>query len=76
MSAGSASTRCRLALAARVPVGLAYLDRPTRRVGIGAWLALTGVVDADLAAIRAFYADKRGWTPGNAGPIRFREPGL
>jgi 1-acyl-sn-glycerol-3-phosphate acyltransferase len=61
----------RLALAERLPVGLAFIDRSTRRIGIGAWIRLNGDVDVDLAAIRAFYADKRGWTPKNAGPIDF-----
>ena len=63
----------RLALAVRAPVGLAFIDRPTRRVGIGAWLALVGDEATDLAAIRAFYADKRAWKPQNAAPIRFRQ---
>jgi 1-acyl-sn-glycerol-3-phosphate acyltransferase len=62
----------RLALAARVPVGLAFIDRATRRVGIGAWLDLEGDAAVDLAAIRAFYADKEAWNPRQAGPIRFR----
>jgi 1-acyl-sn-glycerol-3-phosphate acyltransferase len=63
----------RLALAARAPVGLAFIDRATRRVGIGAWLDLVGDAAIDLAAIRAFYADKHAWKPQHAGPIRFRE---
>ena len=63
----------RLALAACVPVGLAFIDRATRRIGIGAWLDLQGDVASDLAAIRAFYADKHAWSPAQAGPIRFRE---
>jgi 1-acyl-sn-glycerol-3-phosphate acyltransferase len=63
----------RLALAARVPVGLAFIDRATRRVGIGAWLDLQGDAAVDLAAIRAFYADKRAWNPAQAGSIRFRD---
>jgi len=62
----------RVALAARVPVGLAFIDLSTRRVGIGRWLDLEGDEERDLAAIRAFYADKRGWNPTQAGPIRFR----
>ena len=61
----------RIAVAARVPLGLAFIDLPSRRIGIGAWLPLTGEVDTDLAAIAAFYADKRGWNPDHAGPIRF-----
>jgi hypothetical protein len=55
-----------------VPVGLAFIDRATRRVGIGAWLDLEGDAAVDLAAIRAFYADKEAWNPRQAGPIRFR----
>ena len=62
----------RLALAVRAPVGLAFIDRARRRVGIGAWLELAGDEAADLAAMRAFYADKHGWNPRLAGPIRFR----
>jgi 1-acyl-sn-glycerol-3-phosphate acyltransferase len=64
----------RIALAAQVPIGLAFLDRPSRTIGIGAWMTPSGDAAADLDAIRAFYAGKRGWTPGNAGDIRFREP--
>ena len=63
----------RLALAARVPVGLAFIDRATRRVGIGAWLDLQGDAAVDLVAIRAFYADKQAWNPAQAGPIQFRD---
>jgi 1-acyl-sn-glycerol-3-phosphate acyltransferase len=64
----------RLALAARVPVGLAFIDRARRRVGIGAWLDLEGDAARDLAEIRAFYADKVAWNPAQASPIRFRAP--
>ena len=63
----------RLALAARVPVGLAFIDLSARRVGIGAWLQLEGDEQRDLAAIRAFYADKRAWNPAQASPIGFRD---
>jgi hypothetical protein len=50
-----------------------FIDRPRKRVGVGAWVALTGDVEADLAQIAAFYADVRGWRPERAGPIRFRD---
>jgi 1-acyl-sn-glycerol-3-phosphate acyltransferase len=64
----------RIAVAARVPIGLAFVDRPTRTIGIGAWIEPTGDADADLATMRAFYRDKRGWIAGNAGEIAFRPP--
>jgi 1-acyl-sn-glycerol-3-phosphate acyltransferase len=63
----------RLALAAKVPLGLAFIDYGRREVGIGAWIDLTGNAEADLGRIRAFYAGKRGRRPALAGPIRFPE---
>lgn len=63
----------RLATTLGVPVGLAFIDRPRRAIGVGAWVALTGDAAADLALLQAFYADKVAWRPENAGPIRFRE---
>ena len=66
----------RIAVAARVPIGLAFLDRPTRTIGIGEWIDPTGDADADLATMRAFYRDKRGWIEANAGEIVFRESAL
>jgi 1-acyl-sn-glycerol-3-phosphate acyltransferase len=62
-----------LARAAGVPVALAFIDYARREVGVGAHLDLTGDVDADMARIAAFYADKVGRRPENAGPIRLPE---
>ena len=59
-----------LALAARVPLALAYIDYPRREIGIGAYLDLTGDAERDLAAIRGFYSDKIGRWPGKQGEIR------
>jgi 1-acyl-sn-glycerol-3-phosphate acyltransferase len=61
----------RLALAVKVPLGLAFIDYGRHEVGIGAWLDLTGDEEADLERIRAFYAGKRGRRHEFAGPIRF-----
>lgn len=63
----------RLARAAGVPLALAYADYPRREIGIGAYLDLTGDVAADMARIRAFYADKRGCRPANQSPVRLRD---
>lgn len=62
----------RLARAADVPVGLAYIDYAHRRVGLQTFLKMTGDEEADLAAIRAVYAGKRGKRPDQASAIRFR----
>ncbi len=62
-----------LALAADVPVGLAYIDFRRRVVGLTEYVRMSGDPAADMDRIRAFYADKNGLRPENAGPIRFRE---
>jgi 1-acyl-sn-glycerol-3-phosphate acyltransferase len=63
----------RLATAASVPVGLAYIDYPRREIGVGAWLDLTGDVAIDMARFRAFYAGKVGLNPENQGPIHLHD---
>jgi len=65
----------RLALEARVPVGLGFLDWGTRTVGVTTWLELTGEEEADLARIRAAYAGMVGRRPGLEGEIRFQRAG-
>lgn len=62
----------RLALAAKVPVGLAYIDYRAREVGLTTYLTLSGDEAADLARIRAAYEGHVGKYPANAGEIRFR----
>ena len=60
------------ARAARVPVGLAFIDYSRREVGIEHWFVPTGNEEQDLERIRAGYAGKRGRRPGQEGDIRFR----
>jgi 1-acyl-sn-glycerol-3-phosphate acyltransferase len=61
-----------LALAARVPVGLAYIDYGARVVGLTEYLTLSGDEEADLRRIREVYAGKVGRHPEQAGAIRLR----
>jgi 1-acyl-sn-glycerol-3-phosphate acyltransferase len=61
-----------LALAADVPVALAYIDYGARKLGIDTYVRMTGDREADLATLRAFYAGKRGQRPDLAGEIDFR----
>lgn len=63
----------RIALAAGLPIGLAYIDYATRTVGVDTYLNLTGDPPQDFARFRAFYADKRGRRPENEGEIRLRD---
>jgi 1-acyl-sn-glycerol-3-phosphate acyltransferase len=60
----------RLALAARVPIGIGFIDWRTRVVGITPYLELTGDEAADMERIRAAYAGKVGKHPASAGAIR------
>ena len=62
----------RLARAAGVPVGLAFIDYRTRVIGLTTWLDLTGDEAADLARIREAYAGHQGRHPSLASEIRFR----
>jgi 1-acyl-sn-glycerol-3-phosphate acyltransferase len=62
----------RLALAAKVPVGLGFIDYGARELGVSTYLDLSGDEEADLARMRAFYAGKVGRHPAQAGEIRFR----
>jgi 1-acyl-sn-glycerol-3-phosphate acyltransferase len=61
-----------IAVAADVPVALAYIDYGTRTLGIDTYLRMTGDRDADMAKIREFYAGKRGRRPELAGELRLR----
>jgi len=62
----------RLAVAVGAPVGLAFIDYRRRRVGVTAYLELSGDEEEDLRRIRAFYEDKEGRYPEQASAIRFR----
>lgn len=61
-----------IAVAADVPVALAYIDYATRTVGVDTYLRMSGDRDADMAKIREFYASKRGRHPELAGDLRLR----
>jgi len=49
-----------IALGAQVPIVMAYMDYPHKRSGLGPLFEPTGNVDADMAAIKAFYAPFKG----------------
>lgn len=59
----------RLALAVKVPVGLAFIDYPKREIGIMGYLTLSGDEAVDLANISKAYAGRIGKHPDQQGPI-------
>jgi 1-acyl-sn-glycerol-3-phosphate acyltransferase len=62
-----------IAHGAGVPVICAFLDYQRKVGGIGLTARLSGDVERDMNAIRAFYDDKTGRYPDNATPCRLRE---
>jgi 1-acyl-sn-glycerol-3-phosphate acyltransferase len=64
-----------IALGARVPIVLGYLDYARKRGGFGPAFVPTGRIGEDMDVIREFYADKSGKYPELFGPIRLREEG-
>jgi len=61
-----------IAVRAGVPVGLGFIDYPSRTVGLREFVRFSGDEEKDMALIRAFYADKRGKRPAEASELRFR----
>ena len=62
-----------LALAAKVPLLLVYIDYPSKVLGVVDHLYLTGDREADMAAIAAVYAGHQGLHPEDAAPIVLSE---
>lgn len=63
-----------LALAARVPLLLVYIDYATKELGVVDTLDLSGNPDADMAAIAAVYQGRQGLYPAKAAPIKLAPP--
>jgi 1-acyl-sn-glycerol-3-phosphate acyltransferase len=63
----------RIATATGLPVTFAFADGPTRTLGSGPTVTMTGDVRADMDVVRAFYTDKRGLRPGRVSAVRLRE---
>jgi 1-acyl-sn-glycerol-3-phosphate acyltransferase len=63
-----------IALGAKVPILLAYLDYPGKRVGIGPVFFPSGDIEADFILIREFYADKVGFHPERKSNVALPPP--
>jgi 1-acyl-sn-glycerol-3-phosphate acyltransferase len=61
-----------IAVAARVPIVLAYLDYGRKAGGLGPTIWPSGDAEADLALIRDFYAGITARFPHQFGEIRFK----
>jgi 1-acyl-sn-glycerol-3-phosphate acyltransferase len=63
----------RIAMQTGLPVTLAFVDGPTKRVGWGPTFYPSGDVRADMDLVREFFADKRGFNPELITPPRLKE---
>ena len=61
-----------IALAAHVPLAMAYIDYARKEIGLVDHLGLSGDMEADVAAIREVYKDRRGLKHRLAAPIVLR----
>ena len=61
-----------IALTAKVPVCLGYIDYPKRTMGFSEMLLPSGDIDKDFEQIKKFYQDKSGKYPEKQGPIRIK----
>ena len=59
-----------IALKAKVPIVMAYLDYGNKVVGIGPNIKPTGNIDADFEKIRDFYSGIKGKFPRKQGTIK------
>ncbi|QSI77497.1 1-acyl-sn-glycerol-3-phosphate acyltransferase [Niveibacterium microcysteis] len=64
----------RIARAADMQLGLAYIDFATRTIGIRSYMTLSGDDAADMARITEAYQGVVGYHPELASPIRLRPP--
>jgi len=60
-----------VATRADVPLALAFVDYPSRRIGLDSCLHLSGDAQRDISAIAQRLAHHRGKRPEQAGPIRW-----
>jgi len=62
-----------IAIAAKVPICLAYIDYRKRTLGFAQVLYPSGNIDADMEIIAEFYKNIKGKRPQNQGPVRLRK---
>ena len=61
-----------IALQARVPIALGYIDYKKKVLGIGASFRPSGDIEKDFKIVRKFYRDKTGMHPELQGVIKPR----
>lgn len=62
-----------IAMSAKVPILLAYIDYSNRTLGFSKVLYPSGNIDADMEIIAEFYKDIKGIRPQNQGAVRLKK---
>jgi 1-acyl-sn-glycerol-3-phosphate acyltransferase len=65
-----------IALGARVPIVLAFIDYRRKMCGIGPTMIPTGSIEADMRKISAYYANVTGRYPEKMSPPEVRPASL
>ena len=61
-----------IAMAAKVPIALGFIDYPRKQVGIDRLFEPSGDIEADFEILREYYADKIGKRPEKQGPVTIK----
>jgi 1-acyl-sn-glycerol-3-phosphate acyltransferase len=61
-----------IALTAKVPICLGYVDFPSKTTGFAELLYPSGDIQKDFEQIKQFYQDKSGKYPEKTGPVRLK----
>ena len=62
-----------IAVSAKVPICLAYIDYSKRTMGFTQVVYPSGDIDADMEIIAKFYANIKGKQPKNQGPVELKK---
>lgn len=73
LTAGWKTGFYRIALSAKVPLALGFVDYSKREAGILAYITLSGDAQTDIATIASHYAGRSGKHPELASPVRWLE---
>ncbi len=61
-----------IALRAKVPIALGYIDYPRKQIGIEQMFEPSGDIEADFKILQEYYQNKTGKRPEKQGPVRVR----
>ena len=62
-----------IALTAKVPICLGYVDYPSKTLGFEKLIYPSGNIQKDFEQIKQFYQDKTGKYPEKHGPVRLKD---